>query len=293
MGKSRSLIIGVHSASGLKNRKSRIPGAVSDPYVIVCLDGRTTVALAQTEVAKNTLNPVWQSSFHVDVGRAVKRAGGRTPRVLSFVVCDAGAGFGSKRQMGVGHVPFSKIIGDDVLVESEISVDTGGSLSVTVASRSEAKTSNVVKPSKTKNRKNGELAAAALGGAGAAALAGAAVNEVLKKKKKKKSHFGGGSSSRYGYGYDSDEDQDWRRREEAWWAQDSDDGSSSSSDDTGSSDSGYGYGSDSSSGSSSDSDSDVADAGESSNSSEDEPEWGEDSSSSYESSADDDDDDDY
>lgn len=196
MGELPKLSISVHSGKGLCNRKSRIPGAVSDPYVVVCLDGNAKAILGKTDTAKNTLDPVWGSSFNVDVGKVVKKVDAGAPGVVSFIVCDAGAGFGSKKEMGRAQIEYSKISGKKTKFDDSIKVNTGGELYVTVVRAGKTKSATAdrdgdgavdkKKEKDEKKAKKKQMLAAAAAGAAAVGLVGVTAHEVKKQKEKQK-----------------------------------------------------------------------------------------------------------
>lgn len=252
MGKPRVLLVRVECGTHLTNRKSRVPGAISDPYVVVCLDGDGGAALARTKVVRNSLSPRWAAGLRVEAGRA---AAGRAapPTLLTFVVMDS-AGIGSDKEMGRAALPLAALR-EAGAWEGALPVSTGGTITVAVATSGAAKRASGV------GSAAGPVAGATSAGVLVAGLAAMAASQKKKKKQKQKrtgtwTGWSGSSAGRYGTGGNgvvrtSGRDSGMRREEEGWWESDSDSSDSGSSSGSGSGNGSGSDGGDSSSGSSS------------------------------------------
>jgi hypothetical protein len=218
MDGSLKLVVTVQSANNLKNRKSKVPGNKSDPYVRICLDGDLSRALGTTKAIQNNLSPTWGERLVLNVGAAIVAGGGAPPTMLTFVIMDES--IGADKEMGRADVPFAHIMKGDAPVDGDFPVSTGGSLSLTVAIGSEAKTLGTEKPAKKGFSKNDDVNAAwAMTAAG---FSGVAMKKKVDKKGQKNDQAAEKATSTARGGGGGAPQQ---RTDAEWFPEDSDSGS--------------------------------------------------------------------
>lgn len=232
--KSREIVVVVQGASGLRDNDNGFCGDVSDPYVVVCLNGRPELKLAKTRVVQDNTNPKWNETFTLSKHQIFRH--GTKPECLSFFIYDCGDF--KDESLGYVNIPFGDIKNPSSPVNGNFSVQGGcGNLRLTVCTRSEVAIacSQAVDEGKADSNplanfassNTAKYAGGAALGVAVAGIAAVAINKRRENKRRKRTKFSSHSSGWCGYG-SSDEEGFGE-----WWDHDSCGGSSSDSEEWG------------------------------------------------------------
>lgn len=217
----RTLNVTVHSAKGLINADAD-EGGTSDPFVIICFDGKVSQELARTETASDTTSPEWEEIFDLDVTSHIKQAideTGEEPQKLTFCVYDGDET--ESEPLGIARLDFSDLVKTGQF-DGPLTVDDGeGYVNVTVR-MSRVKIGSMLK----------ENAAVSIAGGVAGVAALGALSAYLYKrheKKKEKLVEQDSETTRTGIAYganvdDEDDDEEDKDNFKKWWQMDDEDG---------------------------------------------------------------------
>lgn len=228
MGKGRKLTVNIISAEGLANADGHYPGDVSDPFVICCFDGNISHELCRTKMIENSLNPVWDETFEIDISSEMSRQVGQglpEPKYLTFFIYDGDVT--TSQPLGSAGVLFKDLLRRGEMKGNFPIINGTGVLRLAVSMK-RAKSSSMLSAS-TLAKVGGGVAV----GAAAAGLVAAYLTRKEKKKQKKMGHdraYGGGwgSGPSINYGYHSGDSSSDEGGFKPWW--DMDDVSSRDSD---------------------------------------------------------------
>lgn len=218
----RTLTVTVHSARDLRNTDVD-EGGISDPFVLVCFDNKIDQELGRTPTVEDTVDPVWNHKFDVDITSHIQTAvdeGKEEPEMITFCVYDGDAG--ASEAIGVAGISFKDLVKQGKIEEQECPVFLGtGAVTVSVSLNKVKKSSMLTDNAAVK------IAGGVAGAAAVGALGVYLYGRYQKKKEKAEEAEEDGARTGMAYGYHEDDDDDEeedRGNIKKWWEMDDDDG---------------------------------------------------------------------